>query len=1192
MIPQNNSCGNDSDMIVAVKSDYQIMSQDTQLLNLIVNESTANKTNASRGDTSLNKCSNLKEDCSSNQDREKILRNPNTAKYFEPQHKLPSENTTNNTVNIYPLLVKNYQNLVALDNTSTTLSSNTVNIFQLLNTNVSNNTSTSSNSLTYSSDLHLNNATSKYNSFNLSEANNHSFIQDNVINSKTDNISLPMVGSDDNFLNEALNILEKLKQDPSYYNKIKSNQIPSTEEIKENGDMSLANSKTKFLNSDNSALASDAGEGLVQEFENIKHENHDISNLEGNVNDNIPTSTCLPFFMSFNSEPTTTQLTDLSIPKEVSFEKVPLKGIGSNVSQELNIRDNATSSDTNVSFTSKCKPLIPNNGVGETPQITLSPVQSYISISVGYGVQSNDSSQTLSVKSCKPSNGLYTESTNVTTLTIPTSQANYGVGAADNLTSVSTSEPNYVLQTHAAAKIAVGSELNITDSPISFAVTSILFSGSDSYLSINQTECVTSISKNATIVAPELEDINIAPSAGEIKSSNISENIVLNISQTDVPVTHSNQQLLTRTAVPLNGSISQSLPSHNGIEIKSTESISNAMLQTVSPIIVVSSNSTINAAAGLNSLSGIQTECVTNSNINVKQEFGVPQAGVGTIPQKITLEPQISCGTMKKEESSSTLCPVDGQEACFNDKDLTLPLVKSSIFLANNNELPKGKDIPISLNASIDEFSLSDLQEKEDGKVAELYNHNPLLFNVEREPTGAFLKPRLKYYKSVVSKSPNFYFDKIYNPDSNQLIKMNFAENNVILEKRPSYKSETNNRICNNTLENNKKLTNYEIEPADSDSLNLKPEPTVPNSPQKITSTKSDVYNGIEQKYVGTTIKLLDSRQPANEEENLLTILNTFDKTTLGIKANGEYQKNGTLPEIPNISPNDNIVYTPMPVNVDKDLNPQDLGKNNTQNGDTLKQQDNENMNSQLNSLINLATKQPNLSQKPRQKPKGSLPGRISSKPYKCRTDEVKTGPNFSSSSSGDETIKEKTTQNKNKMCIPADSVQKIVIEIVRNTKKPENKPDSYGEKTKYDNEENVISIAGKKEKTSHNEIKDIKQNYVPFKSAWMPVQTKETQSDVPQSDTRQQNLDYRNNKIRDILKPEIYESDSVQDTNLQTQNDKEFSKNQNAYKQEQIPKVIKEFNANDQTATIHDKSLGANILRLLKADKSSVKNK
>lgn len=1097
MIPQNNSGGNDSDMIVAVKSDYQIVSQDTQLLNLIVNENTNNKTNYSKSNTGLHKCSTLKEECAKKPERE-ILKHPNTAKYFESDNRLPSENSTNNTVNIYPLLLRNYQNLIALNGTLTTMPYNTVNVFQLLNMSDYNNKYESPNNVKVPSASFLNTTTRNNNNFNLTVPNNNSLTQENVVKSKSDNISLSMLDSDDNFLNEALNVLEKLKQDPSYYNKLKSNQIPSTEEIKERDDIFLTDSKTKFLKSDDSALASDEGEGLVREFEHINQENQDISNLEGNVNENIPSSTCLPFFMSFSSEQTTTQLIDLNSHKEISFENVPLRGTGSNVSQELVIHDNT--SDANLSFSSKCKALAPNNAFEGIPQVTKTPAESYSSISVDYGVQSNDSYQTLSVTNCKPT-GLYSESTNVTPQTIATSRTEYGVGPSENVTSESKGEPSYLAQTLAAAKnIAAASELSITDSSQNVAVTtSISISGYD--LSQNHTECVSSTKSSVIPVPANPEQANNPPSAGKMKSP---DNQVLNSPQPEISVTKTDQSLLSRPAISLDGNVSPNVPRQTEQEIKSTVCISNALLQTVSPIILVPPTSTVNsAAAAFNGLSELQTECVTNPI--VQQESGLPQAGVGAIPKKITLEPQVSCGTVKKEESS-TQSHIEGQEACFKDNDLTLPLVKSSIFLANNNEMPKGKDIPISLNASLDEFSLSDLQEKDDrmhGKVAELYNRNPILFNVEREPKGALLKPQLKYYKSEIIKSPNFYFDKMYNPDSNKIVKMNFGGKNVIIEQKPSYKSETNNRICNNTSENHNKLTNYEVESVDNDSINVQPERLAITTPQVITSSKSNVYSGNEQKYFDTTtIKLIDLHQPANEEEKLmLTILNTLDQTTtIGMNYNDQTQGNVTLL---------GISTPPMPFYDGKVLNPQKSEDNNKRIGNTLGQQDSESMNPQLNNQIIYTTKQPQLPQKLRPK----QPGRICSKPHKTKTNKLKTVSDLSRTSSSNENVQEKNLLSKEKTSIPADSLQKIVIEIVRITKKPENKQDNVAVQSGIDNGGGIQSIGEIMENMPHKNMRNMKQNFVPFQAAWKPVKTINKQTEFPLSDAMQPNAVYSNEK-------------------------------------------------------------------------------
>lgn len=1174
MIPQNNSGGNDSDMIVAVKSDYQIVSQDTQLLNLIVNENTNNKANSSKSNAGLHKCSNLKEECEKKPERE-VLKHPNTAKYFEPDYRLPSENTTNNTVNIYPVLSKNYQNLVALNGTLTTMFYSTVNVFQLLNMSDSNNKNGIRNNVNVPSASLLNITTkNNNNNFNLTQPNNHSLIQEDVVKSKSDNISLSMIGSDDNFLNEALNILEKLKQDPSYYNKFKSNKIPSTEEIKDQEDIFLTDSKTKFLKSDDSALASDEGEGLGRELGHLNYDSQDISNLEGNVNENMPSSTCLPFFMSFSSEQTTTQLIDLNNHKEISFENVPLRGTGSNTSQEFIVHDNT--SDANLSFSAKCKTLTPNNAHEGIPQVSKTPVESYSSIGVGFGVQSNDSYQTLSVKSCKPT-GSYSESKNVTPQTIATSQTEYGVGPAENVTNVSRGEPSYISQTLAAAKnIAAGSELRITESSQNVAVTtSISVSGYD--VSQNHTECVSSTKSSVNMVPPNFEQANNPPSAGKMKSP---ENQVLNSPQPEIPVTKNyqiDQSLLSKPSLSLDGNTSQNLPKQTEQEVKSTVCLSNALIQTVCPIIVVSPTSTVNnVAAAFNSLSEMQTECVTNPIVN--QDLGLPQAGVGAIPKKITLEPQVSCGTVKKEESS-TQSNVEGQEACFKDKDLTLPLVKSSIFLANNNEMPKGKDIPISLNASLDEFSLSDLQEKDDrmhGKVAELYNRNPILFNVEREPKGALLKPQLKYYKSEIIKSPNFYFDKMYNPDSNKIVKMNFAGKHVIIEQKPSYKSETNNRICNNTSETNNKLPNYEVEPVDNDSINVKPEPSAIATPQVINSSKSNVYSGNEQKYLDTST----INQPANEEEKLmLTILNTLDQTTtVGINYNDKTQGNFTLLDISS---------SPMPV-YDKVLNPQKSEENNKSISNTLGQQDGESMNSQLNNKINYTTKQPNLPPKPRPK----LPGRICSKPYKTKSNKVKTGPDFSRTSSSQENVLEEKALSKEQMSIPADSLQKIVIEIVRVTKKPENKQDIFAVQSSYDNGGGVQSIEDKIENMSHKDMTNIKQSFVPFQAAWKPVKTINKQTDFPLSDAIQANAVYSDEKPKDSLKAEIYESDGFQEKSLQNQNSNRFFENLDTSKQEQAPTVVKEYNSPfKQTATNHEKSLGANILKVLMAEKSVVKS-
>lgn len=1176
MIPQNNSGGNDSDMIVAVKSDYQIVSQDTQLLNLIVNENTNNKTNYSKSNTGLHKCSNLKEACAKKPERE-ILKHPNTAKYFESDNRLPSENSTNNTVNIYPLLLRNYQNLIALNGTLTTMPYSTVNVFQLLNNSDYNNKYESPNNAKVPSASLLNTTTRNNNSFNLTVPNNNSLTQENVVKSKSDSMSLSMIDSDDNFLNEALNVLEKLKQDPSYYNKLKSNQIPSTEEIKERDDIFLTDSKTKFLKSDDSALASDEGVGLGREFEHINQENQDISNIEGNVNENVPSSTCLPFFMSFSSEQTTTQLIDLNSHKEISFENVPLRGTGSNVSQELVIHDNT--SDANLSFSSKCKALAPNNAFEGIPQVTKTPVENYSSISVGYGVQSNDSYQTLSVTNCKPT-GLYSESTNVTPQTIATSRTEYGVGTSENVTSESKGEPSYLAQTLAAAKnIAAASELSITDSSQNVAVTtSISVSGYD--LPQNHTECVSSTKSSVIPVPANPEQANNPPSAGKMKSP---DNQVLNSPQPEISVTKTDQSLLSRPAISLDGNVSPNVPRQTEQEIKSTVCISNALLQTVSPIIVVPPTSTVNAAAAaFNGLSELQTECVTNPI--VQQESGLPQAGVGAIPKKITLEPQVSCGTVKKEESS-TQSHIEGQEACFKDNDLTLPLVKSSIFLANNNEMPKGKDIPISLNASLDEFSLSDLQEQDDrmhGKVAELYNRNPILFNVEREPKGALLKPQLKYYKSEIIKSPNFYFDKMYNPDSNKIVKMNFGGKNVIIEQNPSYKSETNNRICNNTSENHNKLTNYEVESVDNDSINVQPERLAITTPQVITSSKSNVYSGNEQKYLDTTtIKLMDLHQPANEEEKLmLTILNTLDQTTtIGMNYNDQTQGNVTLL---------GISTPPMPVYDGKVLNPQKSEDNNKRIGNTLGQQDNESMNPQLNNQIIYTTKQPQLPQKLRPK----HPGRICSKPHKTKTNKLKTVPDLSRTSSSNENVQEENSLSKEKMSIPADSLQKIVIEIVRITKKPENKQDNVAVQSGIDNGGGIQSIGEIMENMPHKNIRNMKQNFVPFQAAWKPVKTINKQTEFPLSDAMQPNAVYNNEKTKDSLKAAIYESDGFQEKYLQNQNNNRFLENQDTSKQEQVPTIIKEYNSPlKQTATNNEKSLGANILKVLMAEKPVVKS-
>lgn len=290
MIPQNNSCSNDSDVVVAVKSDYQILSQDTQLLNLVVNENSENKSDVKSSSCLLNNTASYYNSKDFNENEELVKKDNNfVAKYFEPEKKL-SVQSVNKSID--PVLSKKVGNVNGFKPHN---DKKIINIYKFLNVSNLNQVDVFPNPKVYQvkktesgiSASHQDNI-SKVEPESRLMPNNYTKVKSgdkhNVTFFKEKNYSA---------VKDAIELLKKINPDALNLQLIQNKGEVETSvnrhgEVKSNGLIS------KFVED----------EMIEKDFKQLDENGHSLAQIEGN--EQLGT-TCLPFFISFSNEPPTVE---------------------------------------------------------------------------------------------------------------------------------------------------------------------------------------------------------------------------------------------------------------------------------------------------------------------------------------------------------------------------------------------------------------------------------------------------------------------------------------------------------------------------------------------------------------------------------------------------------------------------------------------------------------------------------------------------------------------------------------------------------------------------------------------------------------------------------------------------------------------------------------------------------------------
>uniref|UniRef100_A0A1B6LPQ2 Uncharacterized protein n=1 Tax=Graphocephala atropunctata TaxID=36148 RepID=A0A1B6LPQ2_9HEMI len=1099
MVPQESLNSNDSDMIVAVKSDYQIMSQDTQLLNLVVNEKQNDKSNLDGKKKDLPDCVNSKY----NEESHNPINDPNTAQYFETEVKrFPHEINKNSMISTVPLdgnrnginpsdnkhqnyvddinifeflkianssdtsqsaknklnLSQNTESLVHLPTTRDYLNTptppqSTVNIYMLLmnmtdpdsykfqsgknyNSSLSQPTERIINghplsnigglnssmgqadknskplSIPTSTESNVNifkfldlinhnksgflfdqesytSTESTLNIFNflhaigtLSEnkiSNNTQLLEDSNVNTNT-SIRVP---SKDTFLNEALTMIDNLKQNPSYYKnalKYGVNDVANVKNDKEENKLDSSETKFKDLKIVDLASASDEDETLVKEFEYHGINKKDHSNIDGNsgetFNNNTTDDICESFFIidSINQTQASMQFTS---PKP-----------GQNVDKIVITLEKSLNNETEK-----------KEGSG-----TVNPV----------------------------------------------SQVDITLDNNKNLPELT-------------------SEVSTTGMVVETSV---------------------------EVVQSSITSMDVETSVGVVQSSIIEETIsavMLNLTSTPNPseaISINEQISLPQQSIVASSTEAQSELSTQAYSTEQPNIPSSTEICTT--VVIVQCNPT-----NSNGVFGKIVDMVSDKNKlaeGIKNDGNSLQKAKLAMPTKITLEPKDECDSIFTTKAISTTSkPIDDSNEGGNleDNDLKLPFAESPMY--NNEHYNKGFDILPGLNTSSRILNLVSLQDNSDqmhGRVAKVQN-NTVVFHASKKPI--VLKSNEKNHV-VLNGSIPVKEKGLNSLDINRILKIHFAGKNVVAQQkfRENVASELN---CEPTPE----VNDSELEPDDEDqdletqsvspatqnkediteqtTVNLKSTKAQTTLHMKTTTTKiessSQQYNydmstpnlleetsklystTTESQKTKSQIKTTTNQQQSSDQENVYDIptSSSSEETSLIFQSSTELQ----LEESSELLSTRKTTQKPIRLSTKSSVeeNLESTTVKTTIKQSLLTQVDKESIETQfdLSTTMTIQSSAPSKDYDSNDEDalhtQKNIPGRGNTKMYGQEAGKITHTPGISTSiylptegSSTLTTLEPKSKQKPDQTCekslyIPSNSVKEVIIQIVKFTKKP-----------------------------------------------------------------------------------------------------------------------------------------------------------
>uniref|UniRef100_A0A1B6K6M3 Uncharacterized protein n=1 Tax=Homalodisca liturata TaxID=320908 RepID=A0A1B6K6M3_9HEMI len=773
MVPQGYSSSNDSDdMIVAVKSDYQIMSQDTQLLNLIVNERQNDESNLTNYDSDFKNCVNSKH----NEEPNSKIKCLNTANYFESKvQNIPQEIKNHSVISSNPLDDEDKNSIPRRENKKVNYADE-MQIFEFLKftTPSDDKPQTEKNKLNlshtteslahlYGTDDYLNNTPSFGSSINVYQLlvdisgsntdkdqfnkNNHDYLS----TERTINVSNLLIRTNPNYV---LNHSNKTNVNFS------TTHTESTLNIYNFLNIIDTNDKNLSLLDQSSATSTESTINLIAFLNNAmeqRSENKILNNtkFQGN-NDNTNFSIKMPSKESFLNEALTiidnfkqnpsyyknelngdfhTNIRDEREQKQPRFYETKLK--------DLKGDDLALATDDDEIVGKECQNpgvyikdisnIEENSGINKmsTPDIC----ESFFII---------DDNQTHNIISTSPNPG---ESLDKLVLTYEKSSNNEtdkGSGTvkpSDGDNAMSKSEQILPVLSSVISKTTladIGTSIAITQSsmteekssPVVLAITNTIVKPSDTTY-LNEPN-------NSPFLRP-------TATPTEMKSE-----IITQAYSTDQPNISPSADICTKIII---------------VPCNSTKS--NEVFEKISDMIAEK----------------------TESPSKVKSsDGGSPQKAKQAIPTKITLEPKDECETIfgAKTETHTTPKQIEDNSGGgqLEDNDLKLPLEGSPVFLYYNNEPLREFDIPTDINSSLSKLRITGLHGKSDHmieRVAEVQNNNHLVLNALQNPT--VVKNSGK--NTTVSKSSIPVKEKDLNSmDVNKILKIHFAGKNEVSKQK------------------------------------------------------------------------------------------------------------------------------------------------------------------------------------------------------------------------------------------------------------------------------------------------------------------------------------------------------------------------------------------------------------------------
>ncbi|XP_054273497.1 uncharacterized protein LOC128993553 [Macrosteles quadrilineatus] len=861
MIPQNNSC-NDTDMLIAVKSDYQILSQDTQLLNLVINECQNNTLNESKSDENHGNgaiSKNLNEKWNHHELHSENSSWVNFTDYNVQHKQATSPNLTANKDGISIKYTECIDRSMSLKTTPFTRSDQK-DVFGL--DSVNHTTKAYQNQNTSMSGL-----SKSYIPNTMEECPNQNYSKNELF------LKDPKHYTELRLLKDSLNLIQLQNSQSDQINSPAKDNMNLKADTQTHGNLLRYRSSANEEEQHAELIGKGANHANFYEPDkkHFKQANKQSNTNPSEIND------VFKFLRAVNGEPTTNSIRE-SIPavlkvlgvSEATPVEVP-KEIGSGITGNNSVSTNHftvsnKNAASNIFYKSESKVFpFSNNKTEPIDRMTIHQ-SGEVSNNTNTNMKSFDNrfNEVVDMINKIKQEHLKEESNSRSDL-LSNNQAELVAseeGEFDSKGKVQKEDFPGLSSDEAVLKKQLIHFLNsnLNDETQSdgsgnlgneHAITTLLIDRK-----INTDDCVTN-SQNTSFDSLSGKEIkgNVSYSKTDdtvsIKSKEPTKNTTpLNDAEnTDPYVLNTNGTVPQTTLGTYNTGFTMNVSADviknivttgNESQITTISPMSKEMLS-ASPICKTSIIYICDPQNVTETTEPLQEKVEETVPTNVGNETSITQAVMQESLMKITLTPKIDCVSYLKSKQLSILTTKDPNTLSDQEEGGTetavLPLLESAMFLTNNREIPNGKNIPIFVNSSSNDHQNDELLTRHDEKLAKFHASDVLL---KKDLFGDMPPKIYQVNDKIRNKIPMISLKPLNNEQGVYSAQVRVAGSNLIVNQMPSYRSEKFKKVCESTSSNN--TQNEELD-ADGDEYQEFPgnqSTTKPKAVMHVTSTSNE----------------------------------------------------------------------------------------------------------------------------------------------------------------------------------------------------------------------------------------------------------------------------------------------------------------------------------------------------------------